>query len=234
MTTTASPSKLNTSIKEGVGSSSWEDSLAVSLIETFTTDSDNLCPALIAWLISAPSMTLEDLQAQLPDFHLDAISIANFPEISSVFQNLTNQFGGSKESKAWFAKTDFQVGRNALAANLTKKHAVILIPGIISTGLESWSTDEYTASYFRKRVWGTSSMVSAIVTNKDRWIRAMSLDPETGLDPPGAKLRSAQGFSAADYFIQGYYLWSKILENLAVLGYDGHDLALAAYDWRLS
>ena len=23
-------------------------------------------------------------------------------------------------------------------------------------------------------------------------------------------------------------------ENLAVLGYDGHDLALAAYDWRLS
>ena len=97
----------------------------------------------------------------MPDLHLDAMSLKSFPELSSVFQNLTNAFGGSKESKAWFAKTDFQVGRDAVAANLTKQHAVVLIPGIISSGLESWGTDEYAASSFRKRVWGTSYMIQA-------------------------------------------------------------------------
>lgn len=31
------------------------------------------------------------------------------------------------------------------------------------------------------------------------------LDKITGLDPPGVKLRSAQGFDAADFFITGYW-----------------------------
>lgn len=29
-------------------------------------------------------------------------------------------------------------------------------------------------------------------------------------------------------------MWSKIIENLAVVGYDPNNLFLAAYDWRLS
>jgi phospholipid:diacylglycerol acyltransferase len=36
-------------------------------------------------------------------------------------------------------------------------------------------------------------MMRAILKDRDAWIRAMSLDPETGLDPPGVKLRAAQG-----------------------------------------
>lgn len=30
------------------------------------------------------------------------------------------------------------------------------------------------------------------------------------------------------------WIWSKIVENLAVVGYDTNNLLLAAYDWRLS
>jgi phospholipid:diacylglycerol acyltransferase len=79
----------------------------------------------------------------------------------------------------------------------------------------------------------------------------MMLDPDTGLDPPGIRIRAAQGLDAASYFItgkaflttichiglrglSGYWIWSKIIENLAVLEYDHNDLALAAYDWRLA
>jgi len=61
----------------------------------------------------------------------------------------------------------------------------------------------------------------------------MSLSPETGLDPPDIKVRSTQGFEAADYVVGGYYVWSKIIENLADIGYDPSSMYMAAYDWRL-
>ena len=34
------------------------------------------------------------------------------------------------------------------------------------------------------------------------------LDKMTGLDPPGIKLRAAQGFDATDFFVTGYCLMS--------------------------
>ncbi len=38
----------------------------------------------------------------------------------------------------------------------------------------------------------------ALVVDKKGWKRHIKLDPITGLDPPGVKLRAAQGFDAAD------------------------------------
>lgn len=101
-------------------------------------------------------------------------------------------------------------------------------------------------------------MISQVTFNRDKWITALMLDPTTGLDPPGAKVRAAEGIDAASSFIQGYWLWyvafrskpsvhgvningfmrfeprSKIVENLAVVNYDTNNLHLAPYDWRLS
>merc|ERR1711939_43310 len=78
-------------------------------------------------------------------------------------------------------------------------------------------------------------MLRALAMNKDGWVKAMSLDPVTGLDPPGGlRVRAAQGLDAASAFLPGYWIWQKVIENLAVLGYDHNDLTLAAYDWRLS
>lgn len=82
-----------------------------------------------------------------------------------------------------------------------------MIPGVISTGLESWGTAEKSRSYFRKRLWGSWTMMRALVTDKDSWKKHIVLDKETGLDPPGIKLRAAQGFNAADFFITGYWIW---------------------------
>ncbi|KAH9895210.1 phospholipid:diacylglycerol acyltransferase [Cubamyces lactineus] len=129
---------------------------------------------------------------------------------------------------------EFTVGEKIAARGLSAKHPVVLIPGIISTGLESWSTSPDYRAFFRKKVWGGFSMISQVTFNRDKWITALMLDPTTGLDPPGAKVRAAEGIDAASSFIQGYWLWSKIVENLAVVNYDTNNLHLAPYDWRLS
>lgn len=78
-------------------------------------------------------------------------------------------------------------------------------------------------------------MMRALVLDKESWKIHIMLDKKTGLDPPGGiKLRAAQGFDAADFFITGYWIWNKILENLATIGYDPTNSFTAAYDWRLS
>ncbi len=77
-------------------------------------------------------------------------------------------------------------------------------------------------------------MMRALVLDKPGWKRHIMLDKETGLDPPGIKLRAAQGFDATDFFVTGYWIWNKILENLATIGYDPTNSFTAAYDWRLS
>ena len=119
------------------------------------------------------------------------------------------------------------------SSGLRPKHPVVLVPGIVTTGLELWRGDECAKSYFRQRLWGTMSMIQSIMLNTRCWLKHMSLSPETGLDPPGIKVRAAQGFEAADYVVGGYWVWSKMIENLADVGYDPLSMHMAAYDWRL-
>ena len=128
----------------------------------------------------------------------------------------------------------FSIGLAARSEGIEAQYPVIMIPGVISTGLESWGTAEQSRQYFRKRLWGSWSMMRAMVLDKASWKKHIMLDKDTGLDPPGIKLRAAQGFDAADFFITGYWIWNKILENLATIGYDPTNAFTAAYDWRLS
>lgn len=128
----------------------------------------------------------------------------------------------------------FSVGLKAKADGMEANHHMIMIPGVISTGLESWGTGNSSRQYFRKRLWGSWTMMRALVTDKEIWKQHIMLDKKTGLDPPGIKLRAAQGFDATDFFITGYWIWSKIYENLASIGYDPTNSFTAAYDWRLS
>ncbi|KAK4953458.1 phospholipid:diacylglycerol acyltransferase [Elasticomyces elasticus] len=85
-----------------------------------------------------------------------------------------------------------------------------------------------------KEVVGSWTMMRALVLDQASWKKHIMLDKETGLDPPGIKLRAAQGFDATDFFITGYWIWNKILENLASIGYDPTNAFTAAYDWRLA
>ena len=139
-----------------------------------------------------------------------------------------------KNEKAAVNYDSFSIGLAARSEGIEAKFPVIMIPGVISTGLESWGTEEKSRQYFRKRLWGSWSMMRAMVLDKASWKRHIMLDKLTGLDPRGVKLRAAQGFDAADFFITGYWIWNKILENLATIGYDPTNAFTAAYDWRLS
>ncbi|KII96161.1 hypothetical protein PLICRDRAFT_35093 [Plicaturopsis crispa FD-325 SS-3] len=164
----------------------------------------------------------------------------NFPELPDLdFSRVDAEWQRLRSNIPEFWKLhkdgrEFQVGEEMKARGLSAEYPVVLIPGIISTGLESWSTAPEYRAFFREKLWGGFNMISQVTFNRDKWIAAMMLDPVTGLDPPGAKIRAAEGIDAASSFVQGYWLWSKIVENLAVVNYDTNNLHLAPYDWRLS
>ncbi|KAK0610473.1 Lecithin:cholesterol acyltransferase-domain-containing protein [Bombardia bombarda] len=128
----------------------------------------------------------------------------------------------------------FSVGLKVRSEGLVADHPMVMVPGVISTGLESWGTSNISRPYFRKRLWGSWSMMRALVMEKEVWKKHIMLDKLTGLDPPDIKLRAAQGFDATDFFITGYWIWNKIIENLASLGYDPTNSYTASYDWRLA
>jgi phospholipid:diacylglycerol acyltransferase len=109
-----------------------------------------------------------------------------------------------------------------------------MIPGIVSSGLESWGTSEKSRKNFRKRMWGTMSkffvtleklnvctqfinsykkkkkaMFRSVLLDKESWIEHVMLDPVTGLDPPDYKLRAVHGKPA-------YVGYLKHVSNLYV------------------
>lgn len=115
---------------------------------------------------------------------------------------------------------------------LNALHPVVLIPGIVTGGLELWEGKPCADGLFRKRLWGGS--FTEIFKRPLCWLEHMSLDNETGLDPPGIRVRAVPGLVAADYFASWYFVWAVLIENLAKIGYEGKNMHMAAYDWRLS
>nr|POE75784.1 phospholipid:diacylglycerol acyltransferase [Quercus suber] len=185
---------------------------------------------LAAGLFASPTGSMDKIVelAGIKDMNLD--SILDVLPVGFI-KELRELQSSSKEAVDY---DSFSIGLHAHADGVRAKHPVIMIPGVISTGLESWGTEEESRQYFRKRLWGSWSMMRALVLDKPSWKRHVMLDEKTGMDPPGIKLRAAQGFDAADFFITGYWIWNKILENLATIGYDPTNAFTAAYDWRMS
>lgn len=60
----------------------------------------------------------------------------------------------------------FSVGVKARAEGLEVHHPIIMVPGVISTGLESWGTGNASRPYFRKRLWGSWTMMRALLSDK--------------------------------------------------------------------
>jgi phospholipid:diacylglycerol acyltransferase len=143
---------------------------------------------------------------RLPDMK-NMMSGMKFPSFDFDLRELANNLTVVQQTRKVLTNRNFEAGRElVMSEGIKAHHPIILIPGIVSTGLESWSTSEENKGFFRKRLWGTSTMVQAVLSDKKRWIEAISLDPETGLDPEGHKVRAAQGLDAASEFIQGYWV----------------------------
>ncbi|CCH41105.1 phospholipid:diacylglycerol acyltransferase [Wickerhamomyces ciferrii] len=159
--------------------------------------------------------------------------------LPSGLQNVLSEFNEKSPGEGKDFSEDFAVGKAMKLENgLEAKYPVVMIPGVISTGIESWGlegTKECPSQHhFRKRLWGSMYMLRTMFLDKACWLKHIMLDEETGLDPPGIKLRAAQGFESADFFMAGYWIWNKILQNLAAIGYEPNKMVTASYDWRLS
>jgi hypothetical protein len=81
------------------------------------------------------------------------------------------------------------------------KYPVVMVPGFLTSGLEVWKGKSCMKNAFRERVWGGLSSAQYWLRERFCMMENMALDPITGGDPKGIKLRSSQGFAAADYFI---------------------------------
>uniref|UniRef100_A0A0D6R316 phospholipid:diacylglycerol acyltransferase n=1 Tax=Araucaria cunninghamii TaxID=56994 RepID=A0A0D6R316_ARACU len=111
-------------------------------------------------------------------------------------------------------------------------HPVVFVPGIVTGGLELWEGHPCADGLFRKRLWGGT--FGEVYKRPLCWVEHMSLDNETGLDPPGIRVRPVSGLVAADYFAPGYFVWAVLIANLAQIGYEEKTMYMAAYDWRIS
>ncbi|KAM7277194.1 hypothetical protein ACFE04_019060 [Oxalis oulophora] len=115
---------------------------------------------------------------------------------------------------------------------LTAQHPVVFVPGIVTGGLELWEGHQCAEGLFRKRLWGGT--FGEMYRRPLCWVEHLSLDNETGLDPPGIRVRPSSGLVAADYFAPGYFVWAVLIANLARIGYEEKSMYMAAYDWRIS
>ncbi|XP_039006988.1 phospholipid:diacylglycerol acyltransferase 1-like [Hibiscus syriacus] len=115
---------------------------------------------------------------------------------------------------------------------LTANHPVVLVPGIVTGGLELWEGRQCAEGLLGKRLWGGS--FGEFYKRPLCWLEHISLDNETGFDPSGIRVRPVAGLAAADYFARGYFVWAVMISNLAHIGYEEKSLYMAAYDWRLS
>ena len=91
------------------------------------------------------------------DLNLSLPQLANLTTFAPEWRKISQSL--FEPARDWLQGRDFAVGDELRGQGITAKHPVILVPGVVSTGLESWSTSPEYRSYFRKRLWGTTTYV---------------------------------------------------------------------------
>ncbi|CAG8820576.1 8419_t:CDS:2, partial [Racocetra persica] len=95
-----------------------------------------------------------------PDFLSESFSDLDFTSILPAHILVEELFGNItlflKPNISILEDTEFLPGLSLSQEGVKANFPVVLIPGIVSTGLESWSTSNCSRPYFRKRMWGTT------------------------------------------------------------------------------
>ncbi|CCW66701.1 unnamed protein product [Phytomonas sp. Hart1] len=169
---------------------------------------------------------------------LVVLAVALSSQAQEVFGSVTNPFTVAEPNRPGLTFLDkFNSGR----PELPRKHPVIIIPGFVTSAMELWEAKQtcldrqpsFSQSSFRQRMF-CPSMVFLILTDPACWLDLFSMDKTTGLDKKGIKVRPDSGLTSVDYFVPGYWVWAKVIINLADIGYDPQDIIVMTYDWRLS
>mmetsp|Transcript_6764 Transcript_6764/g.20507 ORF Transcript_6764/g.20507 Transcript_6764/m.20507 type:complete len:648 (+) Transcript_6764:80-2023(+) len=145
------------------------------------------------------------------------------------FENFIRDLGQS------YNPADFKDRPGLKLKGKRKAHMpIVVIPGITSSMLELWEGDVCAQAKFREKFWGTTESARQAFKDLNCWLRHLGLDEKTWRDPEGIKLRAVEGIGAMDYMMPGYFVWGKIFENLADVGYDPRLMRVFSYDWRLA
>mmetsp|Transcript_25232 Transcript_25232/g.35571 ORF Transcript_25232/g.35571 Transcript_25232/m.35571 type:complete len:726 (-) Transcript_25232:35-2212(-) len=136
-------------------------------------------------------------------------------------------------SAAYLTQERLRPGYQLAQQGAKAKYPIVMVPGFITSGLELWGGHECARKHFRQKLWGLVG-AKTFLTDRDCFLKHLKLDPYTGSDPENIRLRAAQGFDAADYFMSTYWVWRKLIENLADVGYDASTMTMMTYDWRLA
>jgi hypothetical protein len=139
--------------------------------------------------------------------------------IRNSFENMMKKFNLTSE--------EFQLRPGQrLAQYRQSSMPIIIIPGIISTGLELWQGTECAKGKFRHRFWTSMQMVDNIGRDHQCWLKHISLNlsdwyvqimPKIFIfffyrkDPESIRLRPVLGWAAADYV---YVIKISILINI--------------------
>ena len=92
-------------------------------------------------------------------------------------------------------------GFQLAAEGASHHYPVVLVHGFVTSGLEVWAGKACARQHFRQRFWAALYGARSFLQDRDCWKEHMALDPLTGVDPPGIRLRAATGFEAIDYFM---------------------------------
>lgn len=105
------------------------------------------------------------------------------------------------------AQTDKQhIGTRLYEEGARVNHPVVMVPGFVTSGLEVWAAKDCMKRFFRQRVWTAITGATSFLGERECWKEHMMLDPWTGNDPEGIRIRAAEGFVAADFFVMNYWV----------------------------
>jgi len=205
--------------------------------------------ALALWVLELVLVvTLKRVGVIEPEFRFDeAVAqqmMKNFGNESSQLVALVQkgmQLWGNEtervmQSIAYLAKETQRPGYQLAQQGAQAKYPLVIVPGFVTSGLEVWGGKECARRQFRQRMWTAMVGARSFLTDRDCWQQHMMLDPKTGGDPDegNIRLRAASGFEAIDYFMANYWVFGKIIENLADVGYTPSEMTVMPYDWRLA
>lgn len=220
-----------------VGEDEQSSSLSPNECKSLTLRAIGLGKTLVLFSVTIVLlMTLVETQFFRKD-PLEDFQEAVRDRLQSVFPHF-HHFNESITSLAATLHQSTATEKQSVGALLSQQGAevhfpIVMIPGFVTSGLEVWAAKDCLKRLFRQRVWTAFTGAASLLVEKDCWVEHMMLDPVTGGDPENIRVRAAEGFIAADYFLMNYWVWGKLIENLAQIGYTPSNMVMLPYDWRL-
>jgi Lecithin:cholesterol acyltransferase len=135
-------------------------------------------------------------------FEFDPSSVAQrvIPQLQENWNKMLNETSNPLGA-TYYTRQSQRPGYLLAKQGAQANFPVVMLPGFVTSGLEVWQSKECAKRYFRQRIWTGLESARALFTDRNCWREHLALDPYTGMDPEGIRLRAAEGFEAADYFM---------------------------------